>query len=58
VEGKQKQKSNLIWLWSFIVILIYIIPLNKLRFNQISCSGRGGSCWQGGVPICPSGTRS
>jgi len=28
---------------------MYIIPLNKLRFDQISCSGRSGTRWQYGV---------
>jgi len=31
-------------------ILMYIILLNKLRFDQISCSGRSGTCWQYTVP--------
>ena len=30
----------------FFVILLYIIHLNKLRFDQVSCSGRSGSRWQ------------
>jgi len=31
---------------------LYIILLTKLRFDQISCSGRSGThC------LCPSGTR-
>jgi len=25
---------------------MYIILLNKLRFDQISCSGRSGTHWQ------------
>jgi len=29
---------------------MYTILLNKLRFDQISCSGRSGTCWQYGVP--------
>jgi len=29
---------------------MYIILLNKLRFNQISCSGKSGTRWQYGVP--------
>jgi len=29
---------------------MYIIFLNKLRLHQISCSGRGGTHWQYGVP--------
>jgi len=24
--------------------------IEKLRFGQISCSGRSGTCWQCGVP--------
>jgi len=35
---------------TFIVILMYIIVLNKLRFDQISCSGRSGMHWQYGLP--------
>jgi len=27
-----------------------IIHLSKLRFDQISCSGRSGTRWQYGVP--------
>jgi len=33
-------------LWSFIVILMHIIlldELNELTFDQIGCSGRGGT---------------
>jgi len=37
-------------MWSFIVILMYIILLNKLRFDQISFCGRRGTSWQYGVP--------
>jgi len=44
VEGKQKQKSHSIQLRSFLVILMHIIILNKLRFGQIGCSGRSGTC--------------
>jgi len=33
---------------------MYITLLNKLRFDQISCSGRSGTHWK----RCPSGTRS
>jgi len=29
-----------------IVILMYIMLLTKLRFDQISCSGRSGTRWQ------------
>jgi len=29
---------------------MHIIILNKLRFDQISCSGRSGTRWQYGVP--------
>jgi len=29
---------------------MYIIFLNKLRLDQISCSGRNGTRWQYGVP--------
>jgi len=43
-------------LLSFIVILIYIILLNKLRSDQISCSGRSATRWQ--YTRCSSGTRS
>jgi len=28
---------------------MYVILLNKLRFDQISCSGRSGTRWQYGV---------
>jgi len=38
VEVEQKDKSHYIYLWSFIVILMYIILLKTLRFDQISCS--------------------
>jgi len=38
-------------LWSFIINLIYIILLKKLRFDQISCSGKSGTRWQYGVPM-------
>ena len=34
----------------FVVILMYIILLNKLRFDQISYSGRRGTRGQYGVP--------
>ena len=37
-------------MYSFIVILMYFILLNKLRFDQISCSGRSGTRWQYRVP--------
>jgi len=37
-------------MWSFIVILMYIIILNTTRFDQISCSGRSGTRWQYGLP--------
>jgi len=38
-------------LWSFDVALMYIILLNKRRFDQISCcSGRSGTRWQYEVP--------
>jgi len=29
---------------------MYIILLNKLRFDQIGCSERSGTRWQYGVP--------
>jgi len=29
---------------------MYIILLKKLRFDQISCSGRSGTRWQDGMP--------
>jgi len=29
---------------------MYTILLNKLRFDQISCSGNSGTRWQYGVP--------
>jgi len=29
---------------------MYVIPLNKLRFDQINYSGRSGTRWQFGVP--------
>jgi len=47
-----KVNKNLIKfsLWSFIVILMYVVLLNKLRFDQISCSWRRGTRWQYGVP--------
>jgi len=29
---------------------MYIILLNKLRFDQINCFGRSGTHWRYGVP--------
>jgi len=29
---------------------MYIILLKKIRFDQISCSGRSGTRWQYGAP--------
>jgi len=29
---------------------MYVVLLNKLRFDQISCSWRSGTRWQYGVP--------
>jgi len=34
----------------FVVILIYIVILNKLRFDQIGCSGRSNAHWQCRAP--------
>jgi len=34
----------------FVVILMYVIFLNKLRFDQINYSARSGTCWQYEVP--------
>jgi len=36
-----KHKNIIIFSWSFVVTLMYIILLNKLRLDKISCSGRG-----------------
>jgi len=34
----------------YIIFLMYIILLNKLRFDLINYSGRSGTRWQYGVP--------
>ena len=38
-----KNKNIVKFSWSFVGILMYTILLNKLRFDQISCSGRSGT---------------
>jgi len=34
----------------FVVMIMYVILLNKLKFDQINYSGRSGMRWQYGVP--------
>jgi len=46
VNKNKKNSLNLVvvlYCWSFTVILLYIVLLNKLRLDQISCSGSGGT---------------
>ena len=44
------EDTHLMWCEIMQVLIVFVILLSKLRFDQISCSARSGTCWQYKVP--------